>query len=319
MKTSILIGVIAFCFLACTKNEKPIKSISQQDSLQAVIVKLGITNNQISQDWQKALERRMTKTRIDSIARLSRPLTSEEQDWVNLIQSKTAWWNAMRDSIQVPFEDIQLKDTVYVLLGYTGSDDAFTYENQTVCFDITALLKAYGSAKDSVNDNRIDRIYAHEFTHLLSKAWMKKNGVELQTFKDSILWECIYEGIGMYRSMSSKWFPVNEELSETARTTFDNLYPKFANKIGTLITKSDLSKEEKIALHKNLSRGSMKQKWGALPVGVWLALEAKGNDENLRAWVEKGTDAIIPLARKYLSGESKETFDAYYELTQNSN
>ncbi len=49
----------------------------------------------------------------------------------------------------------------------------------------------------------------------------------------------------------------------------------------------------------------MTQKWGALPMAVWLAIEAKGNDENLIKWVQKGPDTVIPLAIKYLSEENK--------------
>lgn len=62
----------------------------------------------------------------------------------------------------------------------------------------------------------------------------------------------------------------------------------------------------------------MKKKWGALPVAVWLALEAKGNDENLIKWVNKGPNAIIPLAEKYLTGESKIAFDEFLKNNKNS-
>ena len=58
----------------------------------------------------------------------------------------------------------------------------------------------------------------------------------------------------------------------------------------------------------------MKQKWGALPIGVWLALEAKGNPENLKPWIDKGSDAVVPLALKHLTGNSKIEFEKNFKL-----
>ncbi|OUS01069.1 hypothetical protein A9Q86_10015 [Flavobacteriales bacterium 33_180_T64] len=281
-------------------------------------VKIGIDSDQISNEWKNVLVSRKSANKLDSLSNVVKQITKEERDWINLIESKTNKWNAFRDSLKIPFQNIKLKDTVSVLLGYQGGDDAFSYKDQTVCFDVKALNKAYGSAKNSVNDNRIDRIFAHEFTHLLHKQWANKNNLELKTFKDQILWECVKEGFGMYRSMSAKWFPIGDSLSLTSKNTFKNLYPIFTEKIIKVSTQSNLTSEEKNDLHANLSRGSMKKKWGALPVAVWLAIEAKGNDENLAKWVNKGPDAIILLAKKYLTNESKIAFDEFLKSNKSS-
>jgi len=274
-------------------------------------VKLGIYSNQISNEWKSVLVSRKSASKLDSLSNVVKQIKKEEQGWIHLIESKASKWNAFRDSLKVPFQNIKLKDTITVLLGYQGGDDAFTYKNQTICLDVNALNKAYGSAKKPANDNRINRIFAHKFTHLLHKRWAKKNNLELNTFKDQILWECVTEGFGMYRSMSAKWFPVGDSLSLISNNTFKDLYPKFTKKFIKVSTQSNLTSEEENNLHANLSRGSMKKKWGALPVAVWLALEAKGNDKNLVKWVNKGPDAIILLAEKYLKKESKIAFDKF--------
>ena len=60
--------------------------------------------------------------------------------------------------------------------------------------------------------------------------------------------------------------------------------------------KDSWTNEEKKNIHKYLSHGPMRKKWGALPVGVWLALEAKGDAGNLVRWVNQGHEAVIPLA-----------------------
>ncbi len=305
--------ILIIALISCSSPSETALSSSQQSNRYSIIVKLGLENNRISPEWRNALSSRQSKNYLDSLSRVNRPLTPGEKGWLELIKSRADQFASMRDSLQVPFAGGKINDTIYVLLGYQGHDDAFTYQYQTVCFNLTALQQQYGSAEESINANRIDRLFAHEYSHLLSKDWAQRNQLKLQSFKDSILWECLYEGIGMYRSMSAKWFPQEDTLSEAAFKTFKALYPVFAERIITIDTLKSPSKEVKRKLKKNLSRGSMVEKWCALPVGVWLALEAKGNDKNLTPWVEMGPDAVIPLAAKYLTGDSKINFDQVFK------
>lgn len=273
-----------------------------------VIIKPGITREMINADWKSALGSRMRKEYIDSIALLKRALTTGEKGWEKLIASKITKWNAFKDSLAIPFIDVQISDTIYLLLGYRGNDDGFTYGYQTVCLDLTALNSEYGRADLPENNSRIDRIFAHEFTHLLHKLWAKKTEMKLQTFRDSVLWECLYEGIGMYRSLNPKWIPVNGELPEVSKTTLEKLYPVFVERLTTIETKTALTIDEKEQLHKNLSRGAVNQKWGAFPVAIWLALEANGDDRKLQQWLRGGPLSVIHLAKKYLTGKHQQKF-----------
>lgn len=273
-----------------------------------IIIKPGIIKEMISADWKNVLTSRESKEYIDSLGRLQRALTAEEQLWEHLIASKTKTWNRFKDSLEVPFVDIEISDTIYVLPGYRGRDDGFTYGYQTICLDLTALNKEYGRADLLENNNRIDRIFAHEYTHLLHKLWAKKMELKLQIFRDSILWECLYEGIGMYRSLNPKWIPVHGVLPDITKEALDNLYPLFVERLITIQNNSALTAEEKKQLNKNLSRGAVNQKWGAFPVAIWLSLESNGDDKKLRGWINKGPATVIQLAKKYLTGEHRQKF-----------
>lgn len=306
MKTTIYLIFLSSLFVGCRKRSSIEESNTQTKYL--TIPKLAVANNQITSEWIDALRTRQSAKFIEELSQNTRPLSASEYAWYELIKFQSLGWNSIKDSLRVPFEGIAISDTTNVLLGYQGHDDAFTFEHQTVCFDLSALAKSYGHATDSINANRIDRIFAHEYTHLLHKAWARQSKLKLNNFKDSIMWHCLYEGIGMYRSMSSKWFPVNGQLSPRSKETFEVLYPIFADKFVDLLTIDTLTNEEKSALEQNLSRGSMTQKWGALPVGVWLALEANGDDRNLIPIIEKGPYAILELADKYLTGDSHYRF-----------
>ncbi len=259
-------------------------------------------------DWIDALKNRQSHDYIEQLSQNTRSLTAAENAWYELIKFQSLGWNSIKDSLRVPFGEVKISDTTFVLVGYQGKDDAFTYKHQTVCFDLTALEKSYGPATDSINADRIDRIFAHEYTHLLHKGWARRSNLRLDNFKDSILWHCLYEGMGMYRSMSSKWFPIDDQLSPKSKETFETLYPIFTDKFIALFNADTLTSEEKVALEHHLSRGSMTQKWGALPVGVWLALEADGDDKNLIPIIDKGPDAVVDLASKHLTEGSQIRF-----------
>jgi hypothetical protein len=271
-----------------------------------IIVKMGIAGQRISEEWKAALRNRMSKEQIDSMGDIQRKLTTEETEWKDLIVSKTDEWNSYRDSLAVPFQKVILSDTICVMLGFLGDDDAFTFEKQTLCLDITALTRVYGKAGLDENTSRINRIFAHEYTHLLHKEWARKAGYSTKTFLDEILWECLYEGIGMYRSLNPRWLPVNDTLPTLTQSALRELYPVFTERMITIKKNNSLSDSEKQRLHANLSRGTVDKKWGALPVAIWLSLEAKRGEKQLVKWIDKGPVAVMELAKKYLPADNKD-------------
>lgn len=290
---------IAFILLAL------ITACSSVPETKTIIVETAVDQNRVSQQWLNALQSRQSKDYLDSLALLTRPMTSAEKAWLRLMQSKAVYWNTIRDSLHVPFEGIHLNDTVFVLAGYMGEDDGFTYQDQTVCFDLTAFQENYDSATLPENNNRIDRIFAHEYTHLLHKSWAKKNSLVLKNFKDSILWECLYEGIGMYRSLSKKWMLQNDTLPKITQEGLEKLYPVFVDRLIQIHALQNPTASEKAALNKNLSRGNTDKKWGAFPMAVWLMQEAKGDDKNLVAWINSGPESVIKLALSHLPEEHR--------------
>ena len=290
LRTLLSSILIAFFFHAEAGLTKP---------KQVILFKSGISDNSYSPEWKKALEPRMPQPRLDSLASIERELTSEEKAWLDLIRSKLDQWNSMRDSLVVPFNKTKTPDVIYVMIGFLWKDDGFTFGLNTVCLDVTALFQNYGAASLEENSNRIDRIFAHEFTHLIHKNWVQENKVVIKTFRDSILWECLYEGIGMYRSLNARWFPKNGVVPKDTETALKQLTPIFINKLDLIESKNEFTHDEKEKINANLSRGPVNKKWGAFPVAIWLLLEANGNDKNLRVWIEKGPNGILELAEKY--------------------
>jgi hypothetical protein len=279
----------------------------------SIIIRPGFAQDGVTAAWKEALKTRLPKALIDSMAAIQQPLTPEEQGWFQLITNQAARWNGFRDSLGRLFPGIGLPDTVEVLTGLRGYDDGFTFGDHTVCFDLTAFYRAYGKATELKNSNRIDRIFAHEYTHLLHKAWAAKHALHLTNFKDSILWECLYEGVGAYRSLNARWLPVKGVLPGVTVAALEELYPVFVDRLTTIATAASLTGAQKDSLNSQLSRGAINKKWGAFPVGIWLALEAQQDERHITTLINQGPEAVLQLARKYLPAQYRSRFEQVFK------
>jgi hypothetical protein len=256
----------------------------------------------VTSEWVEAIRQRHDEEALSAILASKKRLSDEEALWAGLVKRKVSTWLTMIDSLQIPFQAVTPPDTVAILLGNQGGEDAFVNADTTICFDLSKLHSYYGSASTTANSSRIDRFFAHEFTHLLHKAWRKKHGLELKSPFEFALWECLTEGLGNYRSLSEKWTLAGGKLTPHAQEVLSRLQPIFVERLSALEHAND---EEAAPLLKGLSMGPFDQKWGALTVALWLAQEAKGDDHNLQKWVEAGPEGVLKLAQKYLPEDLK--------------
>jgi hypothetical protein len=54
---------------------------------------------------------------------------------------------------------------------------------------------------------------------------------------------------------------------------------------------------------RGLAWGPFREKWGALPVALWLAAESRGDEHALRPFVAAGSARVLALARRHLAPE----------------
>jgi len=234
---------------------------------------------------------------LQNVLRDQHPLTDGEAGWASLILGRTSTWSQVTDSLQLPFGVTAPPKAVHIALGNVGGQDAFTFSDTTIGFDLRMLHALYGAASDEENGNRIDRFFAHEFTHLMHRSWRKAQEVVLTSALDRALWECLVEGLGNYRSLSGRWIDSDGALTPRALDVLGRLERVFTDRIAEL-EHATLSESE--ALMEGISSGAFDQKWGALTVALWLSQEAKGDDRRLRKWIDAGPQGVLALARKYL-------------------
>ncbi len=269
----------------------------------AFVVKLGMSEDgAVTSEWIEAIRQRHDEEALAAILASKKRLSDEETLWAGLVKRKVSTWLTMIDSLQILFQAVTPPDTVAILLGNLGGEDAFVYSHATICFDLSKLHSQYGSASTTANSGRIGRFFAHEFTHLLHKAWRKEHGLELESPFEYALWECLTEGLGNYRSLSDKWILAGGKLTPHAKAVLSRRQPIFVKRLSAL---EHATAEEAAPLLEGLSMGPFDQKWGALTVALWLAQEAKGDDHNLQKWVEAGPSGVLILAQKYLPEDLK--------------
>ncbi|MCI0591255.1 MAG: hypothetical protein L0Y67_06605 [Gammaproteobacteria bacterium] len=156
----------------------------------ALLVKLGMSEDgAVTSEWIEAIRQRHDEEALSAIMASKKRLSEEEAQWAGLVKRKVSTWLTMIDSLQIPFRAVTPPDTVAILLGNLGGEDAFVYSDATIGFDLSKLHSYYGSASTTANSSRIDRNYAHEITQLLHKAWRKKHGLELESPYEFALWE----------------------------------------------------------------------------------------------------------------------------------
>jgi hypothetical protein len=263
--------------------------------------------------WIDVIRDQFSKEEFDQFINTKKELSDSEIEWANLIQSKLPFWEKQFEYLAIPFSGIQIPNKISVVAGNFGKVDAFaSQEFETKIFlNLSVLVREYGNAATQENKDRIDRLFAHEFTHLLHYQWFKKNPYIPVTPLDKALEKCLVEGIGHYRSISHKWQDKNGHITDHAEKTLISLEPVFVQKF---IAINNATETEAAELMKNLSMGRFSEKWGALTVALWFVKESVGDDKNLIKWINYGPNGILTLALKHLPLDLKVSLKNGLEL-----
>lgn len=273
-------------------------AVAATDSRTELVVRLGQQfDGRPSEEWMRAIARYNNEQSLLEISRTSTPLTKEQSLWAALIERRAVLWPDHIDDLRIPFPGISPPEVVAIVLGNVGGSDAFIAENRNIAFDLSRMQSLYGSANLPSNIDRADRFFAHEFTHLLHKEWRSVNEPKIESYLEQALWGCLTEGLGVYRSMSARWTDTQGKLSPHAKEVLARLQPVLVERLSAL---EHASADDVDELMNGLSMGPFEEKWAALPVALWLALEARGDDRALQKWVDAGPWGIVDLAAKHL-------------------
>lgn len=263
-----------------------------------VRIELGLDSAGVASDrWLAMIRRRIGDARYDSIAVIRRPLSEHDRGWLELIRSRRDAWEREIPALARLFAPVPPPAEAVVVLGNRGGEDAFTHDPGTIGFDLAALQRVYGDAAGEENRARMDRLFRHEYVHLLQKAWLAAHPYPMDTPLRGAIAEIWAEGLGVYFSMSERWRGRDGRPSAAAVRAREALEPVFAARLAALACAAP---EEAESLTAGLSFAPFEQKWGALPAALWLDLEMARSAGALRELVVAGPEGVWGLADRGL-------------------
>ena len=303
--------VLGWLILVVLGAARADSEVTVQEFTTTLVVRSGQdSDGRPTQEWLRAIGVFHDDQSLRQIAQTPTPFSYKELQWAKMIERRAAYWPGQIEALGDPFSGISVRRVVVIVLGNIGGNDAFIAEGKNIAFDLSDLLSLYGAAELVSSVERIDRFFAHEFTHLLHREWRRVHQPAIQSPLERALWVCLAEGLGNYRSLSARWTDPDGRLSQHAKDVLSRLQPILVERLSLLEEASD---DEAGPLLKGLSMGPFEEKWGALSVALWLTQEAKGDDNALRKWVDAGPWGILDLASKYLP------YDLAARLPENQN
>lgn len=247
--------------------------------------------------WLTMVRGRLSSTDYDSVAAIRQVLTDGESAWVALIESRRAAWAREIPTLAMLFSPVTPPARALIVLGNRGGSDAFAHDSTTIGFDLAQLQVSYGAATEPRNTDLIDRLFRHEYTHPMQKAWFLLHPWRAESPLQAALVDIWLEGQGNYYSLSERWRSQKGRRTETTQIALSALEPRFVVRLSALACAPP---EQVPLLRQGLSSGRFDQKWGALPIALWLEDERPASLEALRKLVVAGPSGVWDLAARHL-------------------
>ena len=298
-KSFFIISIFVICFttinIYATENMK-------------VTLELGVdSKGKESSKWIAAITDRHPLDKVKAIEKELTPLTEKEKIWLKLFKEVVPGWNKERAMLNSPFDINNFPKNLTILFGNNGGNDGFSYNNNTICCDLSSWVGNYETPRvENLNESkdRIKHILSHEYTHILTHLWLKQHPYNADTPLKRALFECWLEGLGNYYSFSSSWYSTPDTLSPKAFRILKQLEPIFVDRLIRLSKTTNKVVEQQ--LMRGLSKASFTKKWGAVTVALWLRLDTHCDNKWLTPWIKKGPEGVLLLAKKYLPKKEKE-------------
>lgn len=256
--------------------------------------------------WLTLLRRRLEPAEVDSVARIRRARTNEEEAWARLVRWESGTWSPATDSLARLF-DLAPLPAVTIVLGNRGAEDAFTHDSTTIGMDLAALQRVYGDAGQPLNRDRVNRFFRHEYVHTLQKRWLARYPFRSRSFLDDAVFDAWAEGLGNFFSLASDWRLDGNRMSPRATATLAELEPILVARLAGLACADSA---EARRLLKGLSSGPFTKKWGALPVALWLVADQGADPEAFHRFATRGPAAFWELAERHLSSPRADSLRA---------
>lgn len=248
--------------------------------------------------WTEGIAIAIGQDAAEAFARESIPLTPDAEAWYRVLEDALPRIEVRTAEVAALF-DVPVMDAL-IVAGNRGSSDGFGWVPDHIGINVQAFAETYGPPDENATERMI-RIVAHEYLHLLTYAFYPNHRDLRRTPLERALWTIYFEGIGDYLSVSRKWHPDDRgEYSPVASDALERLEPIFVERLEKLTTASNADERE---LRANISMGRFDRKWGSLTFALWLHSEARrcGEGATLQAVIRMERDSVLRLALRYMA------------------
>ena len=104
-------------------------------------------------------------------------------------------------------------------MGNQNGEDGFGIGDASVYLDLSALSRIYGDAKKAGQPELLDRLFAHEYTHVLQTVWERTRPLPVATPLDRAPRQLWREGLGNMYSLDAKGVSPKGVLTPKARAS----------------------------------------------------------------------------------------------------
>ena len=225
------------------------------------------------------------------------PMSAEAAAWFDVLQRAIPDISARGAELATLF-DVSSINAV-IVAGNRGSSDGFGWVPDHIGINVQAMADTYGPPDNGAMD-RMTRIAAHEYLHLLTYAYYPEHLDHRRSPIDRALWTIFFEGIGDYVSASSRWLPDDDgNDSPQAAATLAELEPVFVDRLERLFDADETTEHE---LRVGIASGRFDRKWGSLPFALWLHREVRtaGEAATLRAVMREHKDGVLEFAERHI-------------------
>lgn len=257
--------------------------------------------------WRNGIAVSIGTEAADEAIREPLPLSDNANEWLGVLRSTIAHAERRSGEWAAVLGVAALDATV--VAGNRASADAFGWIPDHIGINLQAFADAYGPPDGGAAD-RMTRILAHEYVHLLTYAHYPDHLERRRSPLDRALWTMFFEGLGDYVSVSSRWLPdKNGGKSATASEALDRLEPILVERLEQFVIADDSQERQ---LRRGISMGKFDEKWGSLPVALWLHSEVAECEETvtLRAVLNLERDSVLVLARRHAAPELQSRIEA---------
>lgn len=154
--------------------------------------------------WTRGIAISIGENAANELARDDLPLTPQAGAWLKILREALPLVTVRAGELATLLDVPPLNAKIVV--GNRGSSDGFGWIPSYIGINVQSFADTYGPPTEGATD-RMVRITAHEYMHLLTYAFYP-NHLELrQTPLDRALWTVFFEGVGDYVSVSRRWLP----------------------------------------------------------------------------------------------------------------